>query len=101
MRMLVDIELPIEPFNTMVREGTVGTKLQEILAEIQPEAIYFTNRDGTRGATMIVDVPQASDIPKIAEPFFLVFNAEVEFDVVMLPEELAAAGLDALGSRWG
>jgi hypothetical protein len=101
MRMLADIEFPLEPFNTMVRDGTIGDKIQSIVSELQPEAIYFTNRDGTRGATMIIDVPEASSIPRIAEPFFLVFNANVEFDIVMVPEDLAAAGLEELGKRWG
>jgi hypothetical protein len=40
-------------------------------------------------------------VPRIAEPFFLRFNAEVEFRVCMLPEDLAKANLEALGKKWG
>jgi hypothetical protein len=41
MRMLIDFNLPLEPFNTLVRNGTVGQKIQEILEEIKPEAVTF------------------------------------------------------------
>jgi hypothetical protein len=40
-------------------------------------------------------------VPAIAEPFFLTFDASVEFRVVMTPEDLGAAGLEALGEKYG
>jgi hypothetical protein len=42
----------------------------------------------------------ASQIPALAEPWFLNFNADVEFHPVMVPEDLAKANLDALGKKW-
>ena len=101
MRMIIDVNFPIEPFNTLVRNGTVGQKIQAILADLKPEAAYFSERNGKRGAIFIVDVSEASQIPAIAEPFFLTFNASVEFHVAMTPEDLGAAGLEALGEKWG
>ena len=101
MRMLVDFNLPLEPFNTLVRNGTAGQKIEQILADIKPEAVYFSERDGKRGGIMIVDVADPSRVPSIAEPFFLNFNASVQFHVVMAPEELARAGLDDLGKKYG
>jgi hypothetical protein len=49
---------------------------------------------------MIVDVANPSDVPALAEPWFLSFNADVTFHIVMSPEDLARAGLDALGKKW-
>ena len=46
---------------------------------------------------MLVDVASPSDIPRIAEPFFLTFDAEVPFHVCMTSDDLARAGLDELG----
>jgi hypothetical protein len=101
MKMIVHAKIPHEPFNTMVRNGTVGKTLNQILEEMKPEAVYFTNYDGRRGAIMIVDVADPSRVPAVAEPWFLVFNADVEFHVVMNPDDLRRAGLDAIGKKWG
>lgn len=101
MRMIIDVNFPIEPFNTLVRNGTVGQKIQAILEDLKPEAAYFSERNGKRGGIFIVDVSEPSQVPAIAEPFFLTFDATVEFRVAMTPEDLGAAGLDALGKKWG
>ena len=101
MRMLLTVEIPHEPFNTAVREGTAGPTLNRILEDLQPEAVFFTEHDGTRGAVLIVNVDKPSDIPSMAEPWFLSFNADCRFRIAMTPEDLAAAGLDQLGKKWG
>ncbi len=101
MQMLMHVRLPIEPFNTAVRNGTAGQKIQRILEGIKPQAAYFTAGNGQRGGTLVVTVNDASDIPRLAEPFFLTFEAKVEFEPFMTPEDLGRAGLDALGKEWG
>jgi hypothetical protein len=100
MRMLVDLNFPLEPFNSLVRNGTVGQKIQQILEDIKPEAVYFSERNGRRGGILIVDVADPSRVPAIAEPFFLTFNASVEFHVVMGPDDLRRAGLEELGKKY-
>jgi hypothetical protein len=99
--MLVDFNFPLEPFNTMVKNGTVGHKIEQIMNDIKPEAAYFSERGGKRGGIIIVDVADPSKIPAISEPFFLTFNATVEFHVVMSPEDLGRAGLEELGKKYG
>jgi hypothetical protein len=100
MRMLLNVSVPHEPFNTFVRDGTAGQKIGRIVDEIKPEAIYFTEQGGRRGAVVIVDLPEPSKIPALAEPWFLTFNADVEFRVVMSPADLQKAGLDEIGKNW-
>lgn len=100
MRMLLDVKIPHEMFNAAVRDGSAGEKLKRILEATKPEAVYFTERDGQRGAIMIVNLDDPSKVPTFAEPWFLTFNADVEFHVTMTPEDLARAGLDALGKKW-
>lgn len=100
MRGLIHIKLPLEPFNTAVRNGTVGDTLKRILEATKPEAAYFTEYDGKRGAVLVVDIPDASHVPAIAEPWFLSFNAEVSFHVAMTPDDLGRAGLDSIGEKW-
>lgn len=100
MRMILLVDFPVEPFNTLVRNGTAGAKIQKVLEDVKPEAIYFTERDGCRGAVVIVDLPDASHIPAVAEPFFLTFNAAIRLRVAMTPEDIAKSGLDAMGSKY-
>ena len=100
MRMLMHVQLPLEPFNSAVRDGSAGLKIQRILESIKPEAAYFSEQNGRRGGTLVVQVKEASDVPALAEPWFLTFNAEVEFRIAMTPEDLARAGLDSLGKKW-
>ena len=100
MRMLMHVQLPLEPFNTAVRDGTAGQKIQRILEAVKPEAVYFSEHHGRRGGTLVVNVKDPSDVPMLAEPWFLTFNAEVEFRIAMTPEDLARANLGALGKKW-
>jgi len=101
MRVLLNIKLPTHQFNASVRDGTVGAKLNQILEAQKPEAVYFTEQDGCRGAVLVVNVADASKIPALAEPWFLLFEAQVEFRIAMTPADLKKGGLDALGRKWG
>ncbi len=100
MRMLLNIKFPHAEFNQAVRDGTVGQKVRRILEDSKPEAVYFTEQNGHRGAILIVDLPDPSRVPAFAEPWFLAFNADVEFRIVMTPDDLQRAGLEELGKKW-
>jgi serine/threonine protein kinase len=101
MKMLMHVRFPVGPFNAAVRDGSAGPKIQRILEAIKPEAAYFTSAKGRRGGTLVVNLSEPSDIPALAEPFFLTFDAEVELEPFMTAEDLASGGLDALGADWG
>jgi hypothetical protein len=101
MRMLLNVKIPHRSFNAAVRDGTVGPKLHKILESIKPEAAYFTEENGGRGVILIVDLADPSKVPALAEPWFLTFEADVEFRVVMTPDDLKHAGLEELGKKWG
>jgi hypothetical protein len=100
MRMLMNITFPHEEFNAMVKNGTAGRKLRMILEDMRPEAAYFTEQNGQRGAVVIVDVADQSKIPAFAEPWFLNFKADVQFRIAMTPADLEKSGLDELGKKW-
>ena len=100
MRILLTIRLDHDTFNAAVKDGSAGAKTTAILEETKPEAVYFTEHNGQRGAILIVDVIDPSKVPALAEPWFLTFNADVEFHIVMKPEELQKAGLEELGKKW-
>ncbi len=92
MRFLVKVNIPVEAGNAAALRGKLGETIQSILAELKPEAAYFTDDHGQRTAFIILDMQDASQIPAIAEPWFLAFNASVEIHAVMKPEDLAKAG---------
>lgn len=101
MRMMLSASMAVESFNAAVLDGSVGAKMMKILEALKPEAAYFVAHNGERTAILIVDVPDASRVPSIVEPFMLTFNAKVELQPVMVPQDLQQAGFEAIGKAWG
>ena len=99
MRMLLHVDFPPE-HSTRPSRWHGWTEIRRILEDIKPEAVYFTELNGRRGAILIVDLADPSQVPAMAEPWFLTFNAEVRIRVAMTPEDLEKAGLEALGRKW-
>ena len=97
------LRIPIEAGNKSLRDPDFGAKMQRVLEEIKAEAAYFTTMDGQRGGYVVVSMDDASQIPAIAEPFFLWLNADIDFLPVMLPEDLGKAGpaIGAAVKNWG
>ncbi len=97
MRTLLKVSIPIAEGNAAVADGTLGTTLSSILADLKPEAAYFAEDNGARTAFIIINLADSSQIPAVAEPFFLAFNAKVEIHPAMNLEDLknAAPGLES------
>ena len=92
MRMLLKISIPVEAGNEAIKSGTIGCLIESILAEQKPEAAYFTLDNGMRTGFIFLDIQEPSQIPTIAEPWFLAFNADIDMTPVMTGEDLAKAG---------
>ena len=85
--------IPVEAGNKAARSGALGQPFQKMLEALKPEAAYFTaGPTGERGGFIIFDMKDTSEIPGIAEPFFLAFNAKLTFSPVMNAQDLAKAG---------
>lgn len=92
MRFLLKVNIPVDAGNAAAKAGKLGATIQSILADQKPEAVYFTDDNGQRTGFIFLEMQDASQIPAIAEPWFLAFNASIEFHPVMLPADLAKAG---------
>jgi hypothetical protein len=92
MRFLLKVNIPVESGNAAAKAGKLGATIQAILAELKPEAAYFTTDNGQRAGFLFLDLQDASQIPAIAEPWFLAFNATIDIHPVMIPDDLSRAG---------
>ena len=94
MRFMIKASLSTEAANATIKNGTLPTIIQSIMEEQKPEAAYFMVDNGTRTAYVFVDIQETSEIPKMAEPWWLAFNAHVEIHPAMTAEDLGKAGPD-------
>ncbi len=103
MRFLMKVNIPVESGNAAAKAGKLGATIQSILADLKPEAVYFTDDHGQRAGFIFLEMQDASHIPAIAEPWFLAFNASVEIHPVMLPEDQGRASdaIDKVVKKYG
>jgi hypothetical protein len=91
--MLLRVSIPVEAGNAAAKAGTLGSTVERILADLKPEAAYFFADDsGQRSCSIVFDMKDTSQIPSVAEPWFLAFNANVSLRPIMNPQDLAKAG---------
>lgn len=91
MRVLMKVNMPVEDGNKAAKDGKLEETIKTILAEMQPEAVYFMADKGKRTALIFLNMQDSAEIPKLAEPWFLAFNASIKMTPVMAPEDLAKA----------
>jgi hypothetical protein len=102
MRVLLKVGIPVESGNAAAKAGKLGATIQSILADLRPEAVYFTDSDGKRTGYIVFDLQDASQIPSVAEPWMLAFNASIELHPVMVPDDLAraASGIEQVVKKY-
>ena len=103
MRFLLKVVMDVEAGNRLAKAGKLGTTIQSIVEELKPEAANFLDSDGQRCGLLFLEMKDASEIPAIAEPWFLALNADIEIHPVMVPGDLAKAGsaIDAAVKKYG
>jgi hypothetical protein len=88
MRTLLKATMEVAASNKAILDGSLPKIMKTTMDKLKPEASYFLATDGCRSCFMVFDLKDPSEIPSIAEPFFLNFNAKVEFCPVMNAEDL-------------
>jgi hypothetical protein len=91
MRVMLKVNIPLEEGNRMVIEGKLSDTIKAILAIQKPDAAYFGEEGGKRTAYIFVQVKQDSELLRLAEPWFIAFNAYVELHPIMTFDDLEKA----------
>jgi hypothetical protein len=89
--------------NAAIKDGSLPQTIQSVIEDLKPEAVYFGLIEGARGAYLVVNMDEASQIPAIMEPIFLGFGATIQATPVMTPEDLEKAGpsLEQAAQKYG
>ena len=88
VRFMLIVHFPTQAGNDLLRGGL--KPLEELIAQMKPEAAYFSEHFGERTFFLVVDVPSADVIPRVAEPLFNL-GARVEFHIAMVLGDLKKA----------
>jgi hypothetical protein len=103
MKFIMRVRMPNETANDQLGDPEFGKKMQEVLKEVRAEAAYFTTINGSRGCFVVVNMTDSSQMPALAEPFFVWLKADIDWFPVMTPEDLGKAGpsIAAAFKKWG
>jgi hypothetical protein len=88
MRCLLKVSIPVAEGNAAIADGTLGSTINSILTDMKPEAAYFAEDNGAGTGFIFFNLESTSQIPTLAEPWFLAFNAKVEVRPAMNLEDL-------------
>ncbi|MFC0599087.1 hypothetical protein [Streptomyces palmae] len=88
MRTLLTVRMNTQSANEAIRNGSMAQLVQQTMEKLKPEAAYFTTVGGRRTALFVFDMAESSQMPAVAEEFFLELDADVSYQPVMDFEDL-------------
>ncbi|MGZ3416795.1 MAG: hypothetical protein ACXVEE_02960 [Polyangiales bacterium] len=86
---MLRVSMDVEAGNRSIKNGAIGKVMEATMERIKPEAAYFTADGGKRTAYFVFDLKDPSDIPSIAEPFFMQLGASIDMMPVMNRDDLS------------
>lgn len=103
MRMMMRAIVDTEAGSETIRNGSIVQVLEQMVKQLNPEALYFHDEAGQRAMTVVFDMADPSQMPLISEPLFMGAKARVSIIPCMnlddvqrglsqLPPELLSPG---------
>jgi hypothetical protein len=89
--MMLKVTMNNAKANELARQGKLGSTVQAILADLKPEAAYFVEEAGQRTGLIFFHMTDSSELPRVAEPWFHAFNADLTVKPAMNPDDLGKA----------
>jgi len=83
MKFLLRMHMPTEYGNKMLQDPNFPKKLESLINQIKPEAVYFAPVEGERGIYVIVNLASADMIAGVAEPIWMALNCKLDFTPLM------------------
>jgi Domain of unknown function (DUF3303) len=88
MRTLMTVQMETEAANHAIQDGSLAKTMEAALEQLHAEAAYFTTREGQRTAYIVFDLHDTTQIPEVAEPFFMGLNAKIDMAPVMNADDV-------------
>lgn len=63
MAIFCNADIQAKLVNQAARAGKLGSTIQSVLADLKPEAVYFTDDNGQRTGFLFLEMADASQIP--------------------------------------
>ncbi len=96
MRLLVQVEMPVQVGNAAILDGSLFPEIQRYLGDVEPESVYFFAANGQRTVYLFLSIERPEQLPEIAEPLRLDMKANVNIVPVMNAEDIERAGVRIL-----
>jgi len=90
MRMLMKVQVPTDPGNAAIKDGSLAQVMGSGIDALDAEAAYFIAEEGMRTALIFFEMADSSEIPPAAEPFFIGLGAQITLVPAMNAEEMQA-----------
>ena len=82
-----------------IADGTLPKTVMDFMAKFKPEAAYFVAEAGRRTGYFFFDLADPTDIPSVAESFFMNLNAAIELTPAMNAADMKAGIEKAMEDR--
>ena len=88
MRIFMSVQIPTQPGNEAIKSGSLPKVMGKFIETYRPEAAYFITSAGDRCAHIYFDLKDVTQMPAVAEPFFIELGAKVTYCPAMNADDV-------------